>query len=165
MARERLMSTRGAGWVSIGSAAGLVVFVAAFTLAAIGDGLDEDGSSAIADMGGVVAIVGLTAALAMLVRGLGRLDDARSEREADLVGVLVSAASLAAEHAGEQRDGPATLAGATSGEIALDRDLPVVSVQALLDEALRRGLLERAPGGGVIVTQDGLQCTRRVEKP
>ena len=84
MERERLLSTRGAGWASIGSAVGVIVLVAVFFVGAMDDALDEDGTiTTLTQLWDVVVIVGLLAALALFIRGMSLLATARKDRDTD----------------------------------------------------------------------------------
>ena len=75
--------------------------------------------------------------------------------QCDLVSVVAAAAWVCGERASAHPVGLPAPAWATTEEIAHDRGAPVDVVEALVSEALQRGLLASQPGRGVNVTAAG----------
>lgn len=75
--------------------------------------------------------------------------------QCDLVSVVAAAAWVCGERARAHPVGLPAPAWATAEEIAHDRGAPVDVVEALISEALQRGLLASQPGRGMNVTAAG----------
>jgi hypothetical protein len=86
----------------------------------------------------------------------------------DVASVIAAAAWLAHERGRLAQQRAVTLPSvpwATTEEIAHDRGIPIAIAQALVDDALQRGLLRELPGRGVIATHAGQQHARDASAP